>query len=43
LNRNVAQLSSSKNSSWNSASDRALAIGIHPRDRDKTVGQGHYI
>ena len=35
----AAQLSSSGNDFWNSASDRALAIGIRPRDRPYQIIQ----
>jgi hypothetical protein len=37
LNKNAAQLSSSGNDFWNSASDRPLAIGTRPRDRANPI------
>src|ERR1700686_1138130 len=39
LNKKAAQLSSSENDFWNSASDRALAISVRPRDRAKPIAQ----
>jgi hypothetical protein len=39
LNKKAAQLSSSGNDFWNSASDRALAISIRPRDRANPIAQ----
>src|ERR1700683_819840 len=39
LNKQAAQLSSSGNDFWNSASDRALAISIRPRDRANPIAQ----
>jgi hypothetical protein len=39
LNKNAAQLSSSGNDFWNSASDRALAIGVRPPDRANPIAQ----
>jgi hypothetical protein len=39
LNKKAAQLSSSENDFWNSASDRALAISVRPRDRANPIAQ----
>src|SRR6516162_1316610 len=39
LNKKAAQLSSSENDFLNSASDRALAISTHPRDRANPIAQ----
>ena len=39
MNKKAAQLSSSGNDFWNSASDRALAIGVRPRDRANPIAQ----
>src|SRR5271169_2097778 len=39
LNKKAAQLFSSENDFWNSASDRALAISVRPRDRANPIAQ----
>src|SRR6202163_241033 len=39
LNKKAEQLFSSENDFWNSASDRALAISVRPRDRANPIAQ----